>query len=85
MAIYLSNEDVDRLLTMKTCMNSIEGIYKELAIGDAVYRHRIDVSYSSGKKELLFSMGYDGGWQPKVRFRNPAQVRHGLLDPMGRR
>jgi hypothetical protein len=29
MAIYLSNDDVNELLSMKGCMKSIEGIYKE--------------------------------------------------------
>jgi len=53
MAIYLSNDDVNELLTLKGCMKSIEGIYKELAIGDAVYRHRIDVSFLPERKILI--------------------------------
>ena len=68
MAIYLSNQDVDRLLTMKGCMKSIEGIYKELAIGDAVYRHRIDVFVPPGKKNSYFRWGTMEGGSRKCGF-----------------
>lgn len=84
MAIYLSNDDVNELLTMKGCMKSIEGIYKELAIGDAVYRHRIDVFIPPGKKDL-FQMGNHGGRQQKVRLCDQIEIRHGILGRMGRR
>jgi len=68
MAIYLSNQDVDRLLKMKGCMKSIEGIYKELAIGDAVYRHRIDVFVPPGKKNSYFRWGTMEGGSRKCGF-----------------
>ena len=68
MALYLSNQDVDRLLTMKGCMKSIEGIYQELAIGDAVYRHRIDVFIPPGKKDSYFRWGTMEGGSRKTGF-----------------
>jgi hypothetical protein len=68
MAIYLSNDDVNELLTMKGCMKSIEGIYKELAIGDAVYRHRIDVFIPPGKKDSYFRWGTMEGGSRKCGF-----------------
>ncbi|MBI4525882.1 MAG: ornithine cyclodeaminase family protein [Deltaproteobacteria bacterium] len=62
MALYISNSDVDGVLTMKGCMDSIEGIYQELAIGDAVYRHRIDVFIPPGKEDSYFRWGtMEGG------------------------
>ena len=68
MAIYLSNDDVNEPLTMKGFMKSIEGIYKELAIGDAVYRHRIDVFIPPGKKDSYFRWGTMEGGSRKCGF-----------------
>jgi alanine dehydrogenase len=60
--IYLNNDDVKSLLSMKDCMQSIENIYKELAIGDATYRHRIDVYIPCGKDNSYFRWGtMEGG------------------------
>ncbi len=49
-------------------MKSIEGIYKELAIGDAVYRHRIDVFIPPGKKNSYFRWGTMEGGSRKAGF-----------------
>ncbi len=68
MALYISNDDVQELLSMKGCMASIEGIYKELAIGDAVYRHRIDVFVPPGKKDSYFRWGTMEGGSRKTAF-----------------
>ncbi|MBI4524310.1 MAG: ornithine cyclodeaminase family protein [Deltaproteobacteria bacterium] len=60
--LYLDNEDVKRLLKMNDCMRSIESIYKEFAIGDATYRHRIDVFIPSAKTDSYFRWGsMEGG------------------------
>src|SRR3989338_3692450 len=68
MALYLSNDNVTDLLTMKGCMQSIEAIYEELAIGDAVYRHRIDVFIPPGKEDSYFRWGTMEGGSRKTAF-----------------
>lgn len=43
MPLFLSNEDVEQLLTMKTCMEALEVLYGELGEGKAVAAARTDV------------------------------------------
>jgi hypothetical protein len=52
---------------MRGCVKSIEGIYKELAIGDAVYRHPIDVFILPEGKDSYFRWGTMEGREQKVR------------------
>ena len=43
MPLFLSNEDVEQSLTMKTCMDALEVLYRELGDGNAVAAARTDV------------------------------------------
>ena len=43
MPLFLNNEEVDQLLTMKTCMDALEILYRELGEGIAVAASRTDI------------------------------------------
>ncbi len=43
MPLFLSNEDVEQVLTMKTCMEALDVLYGELGAGKAVAAARTDI------------------------------------------
>lgn len=43
MPLFLNNEDVEQVLTMKTCMEALEILYRELGEGNAVAAARTDI------------------------------------------
>jgi alanine dehydrogenase len=43
MPLFLNNEEVEQLLTMKTCMDALEILYRELGEGRAVAASRTDI------------------------------------------
>jgi hypothetical protein len=43
MPLFLNNEEVEQLLTMKTCMDALEILYRELGEGSAVAASRTDI------------------------------------------
>jgi hypothetical protein len=43
MPLFLNNEEVEQLLTMKTCMDALETLYRELGEGTAVAASRTDI------------------------------------------
>ena len=55
--LYLSNDDVKKLLDMKICLRALEGGYRDLLEGNAVYRPRIDVYMPSDDDEKCYRWG----------------------------
>ena len=41
--LLINNQEVERLFTMKDCLEALEDAYDDLLIGDAVYRPRLDL------------------------------------------
>lgn len=48
--LLLNNTDVARVLTMPLCLEALEGVFYEMAAGDAVGMGRIDVYVPSGQE-----------------------------------
>jgi alanine dehydrogenase len=57
MALLISNQDVERVLDMKTCLEAIEEGIKEYYRGDAICRPRIDVWAPSGDPRGYYQWG----------------------------
>lgn len=62
MVKVLSNEDVQELLTMKDCVDSIEEAYRELGAGRAIYNNRRDTFMPTSGPETFFRLKtFNGG------------------------
>jgi alanine dehydrogenase len=62
MTLFLSNEDVARVLTMGDTIAAIETAYDEIATGDAVCRPRIDIRIPTGDPAKNYQWGsMEGG------------------------
>lgn len=55
--LLINNDDVHRLLSMKTCIDALEVGYRDLARGDAVHRPRIDVWAPCDSSDRYFRWG----------------------------
>ena len=53
MALYLTENDVDRLLEMPACINAIEHAFQDLAAGNAAFRPRARVAASGAMLHVL--------------------------------
>ena len=47
--LFLNNSDVEKVLDMSLCLSSLEGIFQEMARGEAVGMGRVDVYVPSGE------------------------------------
>lgn len=65
MTLILSNDDVERLLTMPECMAALEDAYVELADGRGVNRTRSDSLAPSGRADALYGLKTMDGIVPK--------------------
>ena len=57
MALLISNQDVEQVLDMKTCLDAIEEGVREYYRGDATCRPRIDVWAPSGNPQGYYQWG----------------------------
>ena len=48
--LFLNNDDVARVIDMPLCLDSLEGLFRELARGDAVGMGRMDMYVPSGQE-----------------------------------
>jgi ornithine cyclodeaminase/alanine dehydrogenase-like protein (mu-crystallin family) len=55
--LFLNNEDVHQLLSMKDCLEALEVGYRDLAVGNAVHRPRLDVWAPSDEQDAWFRWG----------------------------
>jgi ornithine cyclodeaminase/alanine dehydrogenase-like protein (mu-crystallin family) len=55
--LLINNDDVQKLLDMKTCLEALEQGYQDLAVGNAVHRPRIDVWAPCERSDGYFRWG----------------------------
>ena len=65
MTLILSNDDVDKLLTMPECIDVLEEAYVELAEGRGVSRTRSDCFAPTSREDALYSLKSMDGVIPK--------------------
>jgi alanine dehydrogenase len=56
MTLILSNDDVEKLLTMRECIEVLEDVYIELSAGRGVNRIRSDCLVPVARKDALYSL-----------------------------
>ena len=66
MTLILSNEDVEKLLTMRECIDVMEEAYVELAEGRGVSRTRSDCFTPTSRADALYSLKSMDGVIPKL-------------------
>jgi alanine dehydrogenase len=66
MTLILSNNDVEKLLTMRECIEVLEDVYVELSEGRGVNRVRSDCLVPCGRGDALYSLKSMDGVIPKL-------------------
>src|SRR5262245_4741903 len=66
MTLILSNDDVEKLLTMRECIEVMEEAYVELADGRGVSRTRSDCFTPTARADALYSLKSMDGVAPKL-------------------
>src|SRR5258705_9333949 len=66
MTLILSNQDVEKLLTMGECIEVLEEVYVELSEGRGVNRRRSDCLVPSTRNDALYSLKSMDGVIPKL-------------------
>jgi ornithine cyclodeaminase/alanine dehydrogenase-like protein (mu-crystallin family) len=66
MTLILSNDDVEKLLTMRDCIEVMEEAYVELAEGRGVSRTRSDCFTPTSRADALYSLKSMDGVVPKL-------------------
>jgi ornithine cyclodeaminase/alanine dehydrogenase-like protein (mu-crystallin family) len=66
MTLILSNDDVEKLLTMRECIEVMEEAYVELAEGRGVSRTRSDCFTPTARSDALYSLKSMDGVIPKL-------------------
>src|SRR5216683_5931953 len=66
MTLILSNDDVEKVLSMRECIEVLEDVYAELSEGRGVNRVRSDCLVPSGRGDALYSLKSMDGVIPKL-------------------
>ncbi len=66
MTLILSNDDVEKVLSMRDCMAALEDAYAELAEGRGISRLRSDSFAPTTRKDALYSLKSMDGICPKL-------------------
>src|SRR6266702_4069261 len=66
MTLILSNDDVEKVLTMRDCIEVMEAAYVELAEGRGVSRTRSDCFTPTARADALYSLKSMDGVVPKL-------------------
>src|SRR5438270_10928047 len=66
MTLILSNADVEKVLSMRDCIDVLENAYVELSEGRGVNRVRSDCLVPSGRDEALYSLKSMDGVSPSL-------------------
>ena len=67
MTLILSNADVEQLLTMRECLETLDGAYREMAFGRGISRTRSDsVAPTGSREDALYSLKSMDGVIPKL-------------------
>ena len=62
-----SNEDVEKIITMKECMTVLEEMYGDLGRGQALFLPRVDNILPCGHDEAYYAFKHMGGGWPRRR------------------
>src|SRR6266446_4208947 len=66
MTLILSNDDVEKVLSMRDCMAALEDAYNEFAHGRGISRLRSDSFTPTARKDALYSLKSMDGVCPKL-------------------
>ena len=66
--LLLNNQDIASVLTMPLCLEALEGVFREMAIGDAVGMGRIDLYIPSGEPTPYYRWSIMAGGSKKDRY-----------------
>lgn len=66
--LLLNNQEVARVLTMPLCLEALEGLFREIAAGDAVGMGRIDLYVPSGEPAPYYRWSMMAGGSKKDRY-----------------
>ncbi len=66
--LLLNNQDIARVLNMPLCLEALEGVFREMAIGDAVGMGRIDLYIPSGEPSPYYRWSVMAGGSKKDRY-----------------
>lgn len=66
MTLILSNADVEKVLTMRDCLDTLEDAYNEFAHGRGISRLRSDSFSETTRKDALYSLKSMDGVCPKL-------------------
>ncbi|MFB3883862.1 MAG: ornithine cyclodeaminase family protein [Thermodesulfobacteriota bacterium] len=64
--LFINNQDVEKLFTMKDCLDALEVAYDDLLKGDAVYRPRLDVWVPCERPDGYYRWGTMEGASRKI-------------------
>ena len=77
--LLINNQEVEKLLDMKSCLEALEDAYDDLLKGDAVYRPRLR-HRSCDRPDGYYRSDAIGRGEPKTRrICDSDEVRHCLL------
>lgn len=66
--LLINNQEVERLLDMKACLEALEVAYDDLLMGDAVYRPRLDVWVPCERADGYYRWGTMEGASRKLGY-----------------
>jgi ornithine cyclodeaminase/alanine dehydrogenase-like protein (mu-crystallin family) len=66
MTLILSNDDIEKVLSMQACIDALEDAYRELAEGRGLSRRRSDSFAPTLRKDALYSLKSMDGICPKL-------------------
>src|SRR4029079_8537168 len=55
--LLINNQEVEKLFTMKDCLDALEDAYDDLLKGDAVYRPRLDLWMPCDRADRYYRLG----------------------------
>jgi len=62
MTMIINNHEVEKVLTVETTIEALEESYKNLAIGEAVFRSRIDIRTPAAiRRKIINGAPWRGG------------------------
>jgi len=64
--LLINNQDVEKLFTMKDCLEALEEAYEDLLQGDAVYRPRLDLWMPCDRPDGYYRWGTMEGASRKI-------------------
>lgn len=87
--LVLSNEEIEKLITMEECISALEEMYRDMAEGKALNSPRIDNLAPCGYEGAYYGFKHMGGAWPRRNIQalriNSDIITHPVLDGVPRR